>query len=279
MARIIVLSSQVVRGHVGLSAIVPVLQRAGHEVWAMPTILLSNHPGHARAAGMHVPVNTLLSMIDALDANGWLAGVDAVLTGYLPSVAHVDAALTIIGRLRSLRSGVFVVCDPVLGDDPKGVYIDKDAAIAIRDRLLPTSDLLKPNRFELSWLSEMPVDTVAQAVTAARSLRCRAVLATSVPDGTSRLCNVLVDAMSAYAAGVTRRPKVPHGTGDLLSALFLGHSLSNPDMPAQASLGCAVADVEATILVSEGRDELNLERAQRLWAATSPVPVIEIQVL
>ena len=46
MARILAISSQVVRGHVGLSAIVPALQRLGHEVLPIPTIILSNHPGH-----------------------------------------------------------------------------------------------------------------------------------------------------------------------------------------------------------------------------------------
>ena len=45
MARLLALSSQVVRGTVGLSAIVPAWQRLGHEVIAVPTVILSRSSG------------------------------------------------------------------------------------------------------------------------------------------------------------------------------------------------------------------------------------------
>ena len=63
--RILALSSQVAFGHVGLSAAVPVLQRLGHSVTALPTVMLSNHPGWPHVAGRRVPVADLDSMIDA----------------------------------------------------------------------------------------------------------------------------------------------------------------------------------------------------------------------
>ena len=97
MARVLAVSSQVVRGHVGLSAAVPALQRLGHEVWPVPTIVLSNHPGHPHAAGTEIEPGVLDAMLDALDRNGWLGEVDAVLTGYLParlSPAEIEATVT-----------------------------------------------------------------------------------------------------------------------------------------------------------------------------------------
>ena len=84
MPRVLAISSQVARGHVGLGAVVPVLQALGHDVIALPTVLLSNHPGHAHAAGECVGPDQLRRMLDALGANGWLGEIDAVLTGYLP---------------------------------------------------------------------------------------------------------------------------------------------------------------------------------------------------
>ena len=42
MARILAISSHVVRGHVGLAASVPALQWLGHEVWALPTVILAS---------------------------------------------------------------------------------------------------------------------------------------------------------------------------------------------------------------------------------------------
>ena len=99
MARIMVISSQVARGHVGLSAIVPACQALGHEVIALPTILLSNHPGHPHASGERIAPAALERMLDALDANSWLSDIDAVLTGYLPSAEHVQFAVEAVTRV------------------------------------------------------------------------------------------------------------------------------------------------------------------------------------
>ena len=132
MARILAISSQVARGTVGLSIIVPALHALGHEVIALPTVILSNHPGHAHSAGQPVAPHTLHKMLDALKANGWLTGINAVLTGYLPSIEHVAFAATAIKSAHAAnpRKRVMVLCDPVLGDDPKGLYIDARAAAA-----------------------------------------------------------------------------------------------------------------------------------------------------
>jgi pyridoxine kinase len=219
MACIIALSSQVARGHVGLSAMVPALAAMGHRVVALPTVLLSNHPGHGRAAGMQVPPKTLSEMADALDAHGWLAESDAVVTGYLPSAGHVEFAVGLIERVRQRRPGTLYVCDPVLGDDPKGIYIDKGAADAVRELLLPCADVAIPNRFELAWLTGLPVDDTAGAVRAARALRVGKLMATSVPAGDRRLANLLVTQDLALRCETALRAGVPHGTGDLMTAL------------------------------------------------------------
>ena len=48
---ILSIQSSVVFGHVGNSAARFALQRLGLDVWAVPTVLLSNHPGHGRFRG------------------------------------------------------------------------------------------------------------------------------------------------------------------------------------------------------------------------------------
>ena len=154
MARILAISSQVARGAVGLSIIVPALQALGHEVIGLPTVVLSNHPGHAHVAGTRIEAAVLHKMLDALAANGWLQGVDGVLSGYLPTIAHVAFAGEAVARVRAGNMGLKAnyLCDPVLGDDPHGLYIDEAAAKAIRDRLIPIADIATPNRFEQSFL-------------------------------------------------------------------------------------------------------------------------------
>ena len=42
MAKVLAISSHVVRGHVGLDATVPALQWLGHEVWALASEVMSH---------------------------------------------------------------------------------------------------------------------------------------------------------------------------------------------------------------------------------------------
>jgi pyridoxine kinase len=263
MARVLVISSQVARGHVGLSAIVPALNRLGHEVIALPTIILSNHPGHAHFSGQHVSPALLERMLDSIEANGWLEEVAAVVTGYFPTLDHVLFAAEAIRRINARAPGSLNVCDPVFGDDPEGNYVEIDIATSIRDVLLPMCDLATPNRFELAWLAAQPVGDRDDAITAARTLPVNQVLCTSIPVPADRLATVLVSADAVASCSVRRRQRVPQGTGDLLTALFVGHRLDGRSDPE--ALGKAVAGVNATITASEHTDELAIAASQNQW--------------
>lgn len=256
MARVIAVSSQVVRGHVGLNAMLPALAACGHDVTAFPTILLSNHPGHGAVAGERTNPALLSRMLDTLDGHGWLHDVDAIVSGYLPSVEHVAFVEHLVERVRTQRPDVRYICDPVLGDDPKGLYIAQDAATAIRDRLLPRADVALPNRFELAWLTGSTVRDPASATVAAHQLGPNLVVATSIPDGADSLATLAVEATTAAQRSVTRRPAVPNGTGDLLAGLFAGLTLLG--WPIDRALGHSVDLIEAVIAASQGRDELDL---------------------
>ncbi len=272
MARVLVLSSHVAFGSVGLAAIVPALQSLGHEVIAVPTVVLSNHPGYGPFSGERISAAMVGQMMDALDANGWLETIDAVLTGYLPAAEHVAAAKAAVVRVRADNPAAIYVCDPVFGDEPGGLYLDEATADAIGRHLLPLCDVATPNLFELEWLADEEVDDLGSAFKAARSLDAPRVLVTSVPAPDERLATLLVDADGARASTVPRRPAAPHGTGDLIAALYLGHVL-NGAAPV-ASLGCAAAAVEACIAASQGREELAL--ADKAWKEAEPLPTSAI---
>jgi pyridoxine kinase len=274
MARILAISSQVVYGSVGLSVMVPALQALGHDVLAMPTVLLSNHPGHQHVAVVRIPAETLTAMVDALAANGWLTGVDAVLSGYLPTAAHVAVVASTVQRLRAVRPGLPFVCDPVIGDWPKGIYIDTEAAAAIRARLLPLATVLTPNAFELGWLTGCAVTDVLSAERAIRWLPDHVMtVATSVPASgpSAMLTNLAVHAQRRLQVDVARRAGVPHGTGDLLAALICGYAFRQDRVVSDtapaiiapaivdafwAAVPPAVATVEQAIL-GAARDRLH----------------------
>ncbi|WP_088345575.1 MULTISPECIES: pyridoxal kinase [Rhodomicrobium] len=271
MPTILSLSSQVARGHVGHSAAVFAWQRLGLEVVALPTIILSNRPDYPHRAGERVRPELLGEMIEALDANGWLGGIDAVFTGYLPSAAHVEVARALVERLRAAKPGLFYCCDPIIGDEPGGLYIAEDAAKAIRSELLPLADLITPNRFELGWLTGQGVATRDEVLAAAATAGAM-VLATSVPGETeAELINLLAAGGHAWRCAVARRDEVPHGTGDLLAAFMLAYLMRSRTPPDALSM--ATGGLEAVIDASIGEEELNLIGAQDRWALPAPWPV------
>lgn len=259
MALILAFSSHVAFGHVGLSAMVPALNALGHEVIAVPTVVLSNHYGYANTGGASLAPAQHAAMIDALAANGWLRCVDAVLTGYLSGVDTVAMLAQLIGGLRAEKPDLVYQCDPVLGDDPKGLYVGEDVAAAIRDHLVPLADIVTPNRFELAWLAGNRVESVADAARAAGSLGVKLVAVTSVPAAGGLIGNFMRDEREAILFASARIEQVPHGTGDLFAALLIGHLLngaSHTDAVARASAG-----VTHVITHSEGGAELNLVEA------------------
>ena len=145
MANILSISSQVVHGFVGNQVTQFALQRMGHEVWCLPTVLLSNHPGHKIFGGTRLnATKQLRPVLESLEFAGHLKNVDAVITGYLPSKEHVFFALDALKLVRKLNPKALYLYDPSLGEDsrpgrPEGLYIDVKAAECQRAELLPHS--------------------------------------------------------------------------------------------------------------------------------------------
>lgn len=270
MPAILSIQSEVVRGHVGNGAARFALQRCGRNVFALPTVQLSNHPGHGRTAGETLAGRKLEALVDGLAAHGWLSEAGAVLSGYLGEAAQAGVVARAVRLVKTARPGALYLCDPVFGDD-SGAYAGLGVAEAMARDLLPLADIAAPNRFELSSLTSQRIDNPADAVRAARLLGVPEVVVTSVPhDGF--IANVAVSAQGAWVCRVGRSVGVPHGTGDLLSALYLHFRLAGRD--AAAALQATVARVQSIIAASLGHDELALVAAQdQLIAPSVPVEV------
>lgn len=227
MARVLAISSQVIFGPVGLNCIVPALQSGGHEVLAIPTILLSNHPGHGKPEGRATAPSELMAMIFALQNLGVFENLDAVITGYFASAEQIEIVAALIARLKCK----IVLVDPVLGDHGK-LYVGQTVAEAIRDQLVPLATILTPNAFELSWLTGFPTQNSEEAIHAARTLKVGDVIATSVVKSVSELSTLRIYGEQVEVITSPIETKVPNGTGDYLSGLYLSGLLSNAPQSA-----------------------------------------------
>ena len=258
--RVLAVSSQVVWGPVGNSAAVPALQARGHEVLALPTITLSNHPGHGQPAGFRTQAEDMARMFAALEALGALEGLDAMLTGYFASVGQVEEVAGLLDRVPA----PYLLVDPVMGDHGR-LYVAQDVAEAIRDHLVPRATCLTPNAFELSWLSGTAVTDEASAIAAARSLARPEVLATSIPAGEDSLATLLVTADDVHRVVTPRLGKVPNGTGDFLSGSYLSERLLRS--PERAFFA-AMNTLERAIDLSAGTKALEVSKV--LYGAMLP---------
>jgi pyridoxine kinase len=277
MPKILSLSSQVASGHVGHSASVFAWQRLGIDVTALPTVILSNRPDYPHVTASRMEPALLGEMLQSLSENAMLDGLDAVFTGYMPTPEHASVVAGWLRRLRREWPDIRVMCDPILGDHPGGLYIAQDAAEAIRDQLVPLADIIKPNRFELGWLSGAgEIGSVEDALAAAIEL-APMVLVTSGAEPMGKLTNLLVCRdKEAWLTSVERRDEVPHGSGDFMAALFLGH-LVNGREPAEA-LALATAGVEAVVEASLEAAELRLVATQDQWVAPAEWPLEEVEL-
>lgn len=248
---ILSLNSQVVAGHVGNSAAVLPLQLLGFEVWAIPTVLYSNHPGHGAFTGRVTPADEIEALVDGLDQRGQLNDCDGVLVGYLGNAAQGAAAADSISRVQERNPEALVLCDPVMGDRDSGLYVSKDVCDAVKNALLPRADIVTPNHFELETLAGSPVRSLDEAIIAAKQLRPETVVCTSLQcDG---VAGGQVETLLSTAAGswVVRNEyidRAPHGTGDMLAALVLGHIVLG--RPPEDAVQLAVSAVWSVIAAS-----------------------------
>ncbi|MGH6874524.1 MAG: bifunctional hydroxymethylpyrimidine kinase/phosphomethylpyrimidine kinase, partial [Aestuariivirgaceae bacterium] len=162
----------------------------------------------------------------------------------------------IITRMKQHNPRLLYLCDPVIGDEVSGLYVPEPVADAIKESLLPLADVITPNVFELAWLSRQPVRTIADVRNARAELKLASLLATSLETAPDRLSTILTGALGEAKVESLRRSHVPHGTGDLLSGLFLGFLVKGGAGPA--ALAASLAVLEAVIDASAGSPVLNL---------------------
>jgi len=266
---VIVMNSLVARGSVGGRASLFALERLGFAVTFVPTVLLPWHPGHG--PGTRLVVDPALAADIARD------GPDAAacLTGYFGDAAQVAAAERLVSGLRSEGGRPLVLCDPVIGDSGR-FYVAEAVREAVRG-LAAAADIVTPNRFELAFLAGIdPGDLVDNAglVAAARSLGRPEVVVTSAFAGPGEMANLIVTAEGAACVTHPAVSHAPHGTGDLLAALYLGHRLRGavPKAALAAAAGATLRLVER----AAGRDELPLAEAQdALLAPPGNVKIVD----
>ncbi|NEV78374.1 pyridoxal kinase [Rhodopseudomonas sp. BR0C11] len=261
---IISIQSQVAHGHVGNSAAVLPMQAHGLNVAAVPTTLLSNHPGLGSTRGRVLDAELVGELLRGIEERGLIETSRYIVSGYLGSRANGEVVAAFVKRARQLNPAITYICDPVMGDSHVGVFVPDDVAACICNELVPLADLLTPNQFEAGLIAGHPLATWSElkvTVDKMQAWRGARVVVTScrlvdTPDGT--LENIVFEGMNSTRLPSPRLELAAAGTGDLYTGLLiagLARGLSLVDAARRAA--AIVLDVlKRTIAAGEREMQL-----------------------
>ena len=266
--KILSIQSSVAYGHVGNSAAVFPLQRLGHEVWPVFTVHFSNHTGYGAWRGPLLAPADVAAVITGIAERGVLSSCDAVLSGYQGGAGIAEVILSAVEQVKAANPAATYTCDPVMGNATSGCFVDPAIPPIIRELVVPKSDLITPNQFELGFLTDTSPLSLEDTLTSAdlaRAMGPSTVLVTSVlgdSDGPDTIGMLAVNGDGAWLVETPRLPMKANGSGDITAALFTAH-LHETGSPAEAlarTSSSVFAVLKATL--ESGERELRLIAAQ-----------------
>ena len=217
-------------GQCSMTVALPILSACGHETCILPTALLSTHTG-----GFGKP--TVIHFDDELD-NLWRhwkenqITFDAVLVGYLGSVAAVKTAEAILDEL--LAPGGISIVDPAFADHGKRYSGLTEEYACAMEALCRRADIMIPNVTEAAVFAglEYREDLTAEYVDALLTKLdhpCVVLTGVGYREGETGVCVREGERTSLYTH--QRIGKNYHGTGDMFAACFTGALLQGKEKP------------------------------------------------
>lgn len=268
MKQILLINDVVGHSHVGMVAMLPILTYQGHSVFNLPTALVSNTLDYGR--------------FNVLETTDYMRGTlpvwqrlgfrfDAVCTGLMFSEEQAQLVSAYCKHLHADGTTVFV--DPIMGDGGRLYNGMGQRQVELMREMVSVADLTFPNYTEACYLADVPFqadgmtwDEACQLLDAIADLGARSVVITSAcVDGQKCIIGRRSEeSVQGFRQKIGEGPyfrldyeEIPlafHGTGDIFSAVLIGH-LMNGD-PLRASTQTAMSVVSR--LIDRNRDQKDL---------------------
>lgn len=232
---ILSIQSHVAYGYVGNKAAVFPLQSMGYDVWPVNTVQFSNHTGYGKWTGELFSVQHINDVVSGIEQLGVADQCQAILSGYLGSGLIGNSILDIVSRFKQYNPNLIYLCDPVIGDVGRGVFVKPEVLAFFKAHL--HADIITPNHFEAEILTGTTITSLDDAKRAADYFHQRGigkVLMTSLraSDNADNKIHVFLSDKGEFLlaeAPLYEFAVAPNGTGDLFSSLFLGTYLKLRD--------------------------------------------------
>jgi pyridoxine kinase len=243
MKKILLINDVVGYSHVGMVAMMPILTYLGHPTYNLPTSLVSNTLDYGS--------------FNVLDTTDYMRGVlpvwkklgfsfDAICTGLMFS--EEQALLVSAYCEEQSRQGTTIFVDPIMGDGGRLYNGITRRSVELMRRMVSVADLTFPNYTEACYLTDTPYkpegmtcDETVSMLDALVDIGTRSALITSATvDG--HHCVVgkrsqqpvgfaqLQDDGLYFRLDYEEIPGLFHGTGDIFSAVLIGHLLNGESL-------------------------------------------------
>ncbi|MDX9690289.1 MAG: pyridoxal kinase [Proteobacteria bacterium] len=230
---ILSIQSHVAYGYVGNKAATYPLQAMGYDVWPVYTVQFSNHTGYGKWGGEIFSAKHILDVVRGIEELGLVSSCRAILSGYMGSREICEAVADIAKRFKAQNPDILYLCDPVIGNT--NCFVKPEVLDFFKSDL--RADIITPNQFEAETLSGIQITdktTLKAAAAFFHERGTRIIVITGLKlEGEGQGLSIF--ASDGRKAGLVHTPEVSfptpvNGTGDLFSALFLGHYLQDTDI-------------------------------------------------
>ena len=253
MKQILLINDIVGYSKVGMVAMLPILSYMGIPTYSLPTALVSNTLDYGR--------------FNILDATDYIRGTlpvwkdlgfrfDAICTGLMFSD---EQARLVSDYCREVsRQGTTVFVDPIMGDGGRLYNGMTQKQVALMREMVSVAHLALPNYTEACYLANVPFrqegvtwQEACELLSLLRDLGCRSVLITSCKlEGQPAVCGYNHFNGEYFHLEYEEIPGLFHGTGDIFSAVLIGHLLK--DLPLKTATRKAMDTVYK--MISRYRD-------------------------
>jgi pyridoxine kinase len=231
-------------------------------------------------------------LVLGLEERDVLKHCEAALSGYLGDPATGRAIIAAVKKVRAHAPEALYCCDPVMGDVGRGFYVKPEIPAIFKDEVIPLSDIVTPNQFELEALTGVKAETLEDVLTAVDALHRAGpgiVLVTSLrvsdtPGGGAGQNNgaEAPEIGMLVSNGAERyRVSTPElyfenfsamaGSGDLTTSVFLSRYLESRNVrTALEKTAAAVYGVMEATHRAKSRELLIVEAQDALVTAETP---------
>ena len=208
-------------GQCSMTVALPILSACGHETCILPAAVLSTHTG-----GFGKPaVTNLTDSMDVIWRHWQREGIlfDAIYTGYLGSIAAINAASQIMDTL--LAPDGKIIVDPAMADHGKLYSGFDDAYVKAMTELCLRADIMLPNITEAAMMTGMTYKEELDEVyvrTLLEKLGGKDIVLTGVSFEAGKTGAAIRSGGEVSYYFHDRIGRNFHGTGDIFASAFTG---------------------------------------------------------